>query len=259
LILEIKDLSSNDQNRSSLAEEHKVKQTWDSIIHQYRPSPASIQQTQTGGLHVDYPHGPVEPMRALESEVESILKQPVISCQRSFPIDAKSYEYSNPCPAHKNSGSNRIVIYNPSTRDKFICKGKIVLGPKKFRMLGKDEDCWKRPIETLLLARSFPVSPTYENRGTFPGIVVEATPSNQNGFDDTFSSNYISKRILLSSSDPPSPGCDVKCDFEPLTGGVQLRYIYGTNWEFTLSMEGEKYYSDLKVDTNAWKDNVSST
>lgn len=192
----------------------------------------------------------------VELELQSLLNQPVVLCHT--PMNAKSYEEGILCPEQKNT-NDQILIYNPSNHDKFICNGKIILGPKKVRFLDKDnlEECWKRPIETLLMSHSFPIPPTYENRGEFPGIVVESTASTKNGCDDTFSSEFVSQRTLLSSRDPSNPECDVNCSFETLTGINQHRYIYGTDWHFIMSMEGEEYYPELKIDTGAWKGNVS--
>ena len=200
-----------------------------------------------------------ERLDAIVNEVQSILKQPVHHCQTFSKSDGRiSSESNNLCPAHQDGHNHHVLIYNPSSHDKFVCNGKIILGPKKYRILKTDnlEECWNRPMETLLLARSFPAPPTPHNKDIFPGIVVKSTP-NLIEYDDTFSSNYVSKRTMISSKDPSSPECDVKCDFESLDRNHQHRYIYGTNWEFVMSMEGEQYYSDLKIDKNAWKNNVS--
>lgn len=211
-------------------------------------------RTQTQDIGI----GSSERLGAIISEVQSILKQPVYSCQTFAKSNGRSYESNNLCPAQQEDHNSHVLIYNPSSHDKFLCKGKIILGPKKYRILTTDnlEECWVRPSETLLLAHSFPAPPTPENKDIFPGIVVKST-SNEREYDDTFSSNYVSKRTMLASKDPSSPECDVKCDFEGLARNHQHRYIYGTNWEFVMSMEGEQYYSDLKMDANAWKDNVS--
>jgi hypothetical protein len=208
-------------------------------------------------MHYSIPAG----IKALELEVQSIAKLPVFSCQTLNTRDAKSFETGSLCPALARTSNNHILIYNPSAHDKFICNGKLILGPKKLHLLELDktntEDCWKRPIESLLIAHSFREPPTYENRGAFPGILVEAISSNENGYDDSFSSNYVSKRTMLTSKDPSFPKCDVKCDFETLTGINQRRFIYGTDWEFLMSMEGEEYYPELKINPDAWRDNVS--
>jgi hypothetical protein len=188
------------------------------------------------------------------SEVESILDQVVVPCHATF--TGKSFETSNLCPGQENN-NDQIVVYNPSNHDKFLCGGK--LGPKKLHVLDKNnlDVCWTRPIETLLTAHSFPLPPTHDNILNFPGIVVYSSQP-RNRYDDTFSSSFVSQRTLMASKDSSTPSCDVKCDFETLTGINQHRYVYGTDWEIIMSMEGEQYYPQMKIDPNAWNENVST-
>lgn len=221
----------------------------------------SSYMTHTNNVHPQLNMGSMGSsvrLRELESEVQSILNQsrPVTACRATF--ISKSYEPTALCSDESSSSKTQIIVYNPTTHDKFICNDKILLGPKRYHLIDTHnlDDCWKRPIEALLLAHSFPFPPTYENRGAFPGIVVEANPSSK--FDSSFSSNYVLKRTMKSMKDPSSPTCDIQCDFETLTGINQKRYIYGTDWEILMSMEGEHYYPRLRIDENSsWKENVS--
>mmetsp|Transcript_18448 Transcript_18448/g.27994 ORF Transcript_18448/g.27994 Transcript_18448/m.27994 type:complete len:387 (+) Transcript_18448:171-1331(+) len=89
--------------------------------------------------------------------------------------------------------------------------------------------------------------------------------------DDTFSSNAVASKE--KSHRPPKmygyylddsfsseedtvfsdAQCDIKCAAEPSPGGIVFQqYVYGTDWLFTFSIEGEKNLP-VKVDENAWK------
>lgn len=199
------------------------------------------------GSNNDFSGKPFERLGALELELGSILKQKVVSCRKGLLSSQKDENYTtdkicNTYPYINNvaTNMNHFVIYNPSARDKFLCNGKLILGPKKWKLL-KNEDvnrCGGDIVESTQRAHSFPYPPTYENRNQFPGIVVQShAPDDVH--DDSFSSNTVTNRVFSSSLDPSSEPCDVKCSFEPGTSALSTRYVYGTNWEFTYSMEGE--------------------
>jgi len=94
--------------------------------------------------------------------------------------------------------------------------------------------------------------------------------------DDTFSSNAVASKekthrppkmygyylddSFSSEEDTvfSDAQCDIKCAAEPSPGGIVFQqYVYGTDWLFTFSIEGEKNLP-VKVDENAWKRSVSS-
>ncbi|KAL7490714.1 hypothetical protein ACHAWT_000250, partial [Skeletonema menzelii] len=65
--------------------------------------------------------------------------------------------------------------------------------------------------------------------------------------DDTFSSE---ENTILNDQQ-----CDIKCAAEPSKGGIVFQqYVYGTDWLFTFSLEGEQIMP-VRVDEKAWKRN----
>ena len=208
------------------------------------PTTRSFDLEVVGNIDTEtYPHNPLERLNVLELELETLLKQPVKSCTKALlERKANSYDNTHPCPITKHSDSKyppSLVIYNPSIRDKFLCNNKIKLGPKKMKLLSStdmDHECWKTPVATLMQAHSFPFPPTVANRGEYPGIVIQAMPSKT---DDTFTSTNVASKTLISRDTSSSNYCDVRCYFEQKGNGVGRRYVYGTDWEFTMSMEGE--------------------
>mmetsp|Transcript_21930 Transcript_21930/g.41410 ORF Transcript_21930/g.41410 Transcript_21930/m.41410 type:complete len:737 (-) Transcript_21930:284-2494(-) len=174
--------------------------------------------------------------------------------------DAYLYNNVTGTTATGDNNNGRLVFYNPLPRDQFLCGGKVLLGPNQVGDYDVEKCSYggRRPLhengdsdndnDNLAVAdvtsHSFPYPPTFENRGTFPGIKV---PKKAQREDDTFSSgvDYSGGEKKFDTQ-----GCDVKCRFE---GSKPNLYIYGTDASFEYSMEGEAYYSKLKINKNAWK------
>lgn len=95
----------------------------------------------------------------LEEEVKSLHKKRAIACR-------------SPSGHLLCTANATLVWYNPSNRDRFICSD-IILGPKQSKVASPEErmksDCWGNALKNTLIAHSFPMVPTVENKGEFPG------------------------------------------------------------------------------------------
>ncbi|KAL3780861.1 hypothetical protein HJC23_001594 [Cyclotella cryptica] len=200
----------------------------------------------------------------LESKLTSLPKRKAVSCR-------------SPRGRALCQSNVTLVWYNPSTRDKFLCGGKILLGPGMLELRdgGKWDACWMNPLEMSLTAHSFPAAPAVDNKALFPGIALRA--SQTQNIDDSFSSNL--EQFTLPPNDNISidldrsktdgliykvqgrkgefgpERCDVKCEFEPRHGLIGPQFVYGTDWSIEFSIEGEHYYPRLHIGDYDWKSN----
>jgi hypothetical protein len=188
-------------------------------------------------------------LKQMESDITSRLKSKNVTSCRA----ASSRSQIEQCRSYHNitNVATHLFVYNPAKRDKYICGGEIVIGPEMIKPLTIEHvtKCGDNLLRSTLKSHSYPHPPTMDNRHKFPGILVQQQIHEK---DDSFSTDAISKKTSTFNE------CDVKCSVGPRHGIINHLYVYGTPWRFTFSMEGEKYYPQLKVEKDAWKRNVSS-
>lgn len=99
-------------------------------------------------------------LSSLEQEVGNILNSRVVAC--------RSPRGQSICV-----GNTKLVWYNPSSRDKFLCGRDILLAPgmtlQSEKMNVEMEKCWRNPMEMSLTSHSFPMEATVYNKADFPG------------------------------------------------------------------------------------------
>jgi len=188
-------------------------------------------------------------LKQMESNITSRLKNKNVTSCRA----ASSWSQIDKCRSYHNITNlvTHLFIYNPAKHDKYICGGKIVIGPEMIQPLTNKHvtKCGEDLLRSTMKSHTYPYPPTMDNRHKFPGILVQPQMHEN---DDSFSTDAISKK---ASSDDQ---CDVKCSVGRRHVNVDYQHVYGTPWRFTISVEGEKYHPQVEVKKDAWKRNVSN-
>ncbi|KAL7506327.1 hypothetical protein ACHAXN_003623 [Cyclotella atomus] len=224
-------------------------------------------------LHATLSNATLAHLSNLELQVTKLHNQKATSCR-------------SPRGAALCQRNATLVWFNPSNRDKFICNGNILLGPGKTLVATTPQErgngCWDNAWTMSMTSRSFPREATVENKGLFPGISVKKQSTQP--IDDTFSSNL--ERLTFPHDDliqahnlykpnasmglvykmqggnrREKPGefgplrCDIKCEYESGAGLINQQWVYGTNWQFHVGIEGSHYYPNLAIHDDDWKKN----
>jgi hypothetical protein len=127
------------------------------------------------------------------------------------------------CPSKQQQ--QPILYYNPMDRERLLC-GQTVPPEGILELL---EPCHEP-------SRLWPVIPDTTGQG-MPPITVR----------------FNSQDGKLPAS--PFQGCDVPCHSSGTPHLTGNRYVDGTNWTLTFSMEGPQYYKSLAIKPNAYKQN----
>ncbi|KAL7579627.1 hypothetical protein ACA910_007990 [Epithemia clementina (nom. ined.)] len=124
--------------------------------------------------------------------------------------------------------SGPFHYYNPHpNKERIVCGTSI---PPKGTIVF-DQLC-PEPVT----GRLFPTIPTPDGTG-MPPVVARFEVSTR------------------SSAKDPFPDCDIPCSTMGRFSLVSKRYIEGTKWEITMSMEGPLYYPQILVKPEGWKKN----
>jgi len=146
------------------------------------------------------------------------------SCRRLSSSTPMSYS-TDPYAACKDKKNGPFYLYNPlPDNERIICDTKIP--PKKVVSFVK---LCSEPG----LGRLFPVIPDSTGIGMPP---------------------IVTRFVNGKNADPkPFKDCDIPCNEAGSFSIVTTRFIDGTPWKITMSMEGPAYYSNLQIDPNGWK------
>lgn len=132
-------------------------------------------------------------------------------------------QYPNAKSCQKCPLDQTVIYYNPLVDQERIVCGQTI---PPLSMIVLPAPCLESP-------RLFPVIPDLTSNGMPP----------------------VTTRFALMTGTAKPFECDVGCLEAGLPGSTAERYIDGTNWTLTFSMEGPKYYPFLNIGKNEFKKN----
>lgn len=142
-----------------------------------------------------------------------------------------------------NLSNSSIIIYNPHPSQPRLFCGEFI-GPDSTLQLVVEEIRRINPAMIICLQRNEPSRmyehiPGPQNAMDFPPVRIRNGQGRGNA-------NFVQFGLE----------CDMNCQEEKgRIGLVAQRYIDGTDWKFQFSMEGSKYYPQIEINANAYRQN----
>ena len=142
-----------------------------------------------------------------------------------------------------NSSNSTIIIYNPHQNQPRLFCGETI-GPDMTLQLVVEEIQRINPAMIKCLQKNEPSR--LHNQIPDPHNAMEFPPVRIRNRQGSGNANFVQFGLE----------CDMDCQEEKgRTGLVAQRYIDGTDWKFQFSMEGSKYYPQIEINPNAYRQN----
>jgi hypothetical protein len=167
---------------------------------------------------VDFDHS--QRLKEMEQEIRKIQDGAYSSFKSCRWRAGDIYSSDDSCPA----GAAKVLYYNPHSEPRILCDQTIA--PLSHQIF--DRPCAEP-------ARLFPV---------IPDVTAQGLPPVNTCFD-----------TCQGRPAKPFADCDIPCMQSGTYSIITKRYIEGTDWEITFSMEGPQYYPHLRIQRDAYKKN----
>lgn len=195
------------------------------VTASWSPESFVLPQQHTGTVERWYE----KHVQELEKTVSQLSRKTLVSCRRD-PENSNTIS-TDPlahCRPSANAATKTLYFYNILPHNPRILSGGHAIPPKSLINVTTTA-IDNEPV----LARLFPTIPSIDGAG-MPPIIT--------------SFNKQDKR-----PSKPFAQCDIPCNENGAFSIVTTRYIRGTNWKISMSMEGPEYYPMMAVQPDGWK------